>query len=98
MDTTKIKTHGDFRNTADTSQNIKAVMMAGKNWDKLNNNQREALACIAMKIGRILSGDYNFRDHWDDIEGYAELGGEYSATSMPQVSLDLTRALGGNNG
>lgn len=97
MDTTKVKTHGDFKNTAETSQNIKSVMMAGKNWDKLNNSQREALECVAMKIGRILSGDHNFRDHWDDIEGYAELGGQYSGVSLPQVKLDLVAAIGGKN-
>jgi len=50
-----------------------------------------------MKIARILSGDHNYRDHWDDIEGYAELGGDNSGMSMPQVNLDLTKALGGGN-
>jgi hypothetical protein len=28
---------------------------------------------IAMKIARILSGNANFADHWEDIEGYARL-------------------------
>jgi hypothetical protein len=94
MDTTKQKTHGDYKNTAEISQNMKSVMACGKNWEALRDTQREALELIAMKIARILSGDHNFRDHWDDIEGYAELGGEYSGASMPQVHLDLTRALG----
>ena len=31
---------------------------------------------IACKIARILSGDPNWRDHWDDIAGYATLVAE----------------------
>ena len=97
MDTTKQKTHGDYKNTANISQALKGVMATGKNWDALKDTQREALELIAMKIGRILSGDQNFRDHWDDIEGYAELGGEYSGVSLPQVKLDLVAAMGAKN-
>ena len=97
MDTTKQKTHGDYKNTANISQALKGVMAAGKNWDMLKDTQREALELIAMKISRILSGDQNFRDHWDDIEGYAELGGEYSGVSLPQVKLDLVAAMGAKN-
>jgi hypothetical protein len=94
MDTTKTKTHGNFKDTASTSQNIKSVMMTGNNWERLSDSQREALEMIAVKIGRILSGDHNFRDHWDDIEGYAELGGDSGKVSMPQVTLDIGRAIG----
>jgi len=97
MDTTKQKTHGDYKNTANISQSLKNVMSGGENWDALKDTQREALELIAMKIARILSGDHNFRDHWDDIEGYAELGGNYSGVSMPQVKLDLVAAMGGKN-
>jgi hypothetical protein len=92
--TKREKTHGSFKDTASTSQNIKSVMMTGNNWERLNDSQREALEMIATKIGRILSGDPNFRDHWDDIEGYAELGGEGGKVSMPQVTLDIGRAMG----
>jgi len=98
MDTTKQKTHGNYRDTANISQALKGVMSVGKNWEALKDTQREALELIAMKIARILSGDQNYRDHWDDIEGYAELGGDNGGMSMPQVSLDITKALGGNNG
>ena len=31
---------------------------------------------IALKLSRILSGQSNFKDHWDDIAGYAKLGSE----------------------
>ena len=97
MDTTKQKTHGDFKNTANISQALKGVMATGKNWDALKDTQREALELIAMKIGRILSGDKDFRDHWSDVEGYAELGAEYGGVSLPQVKLDLVAAMGAIN-
>ena len=35
--------------------------------EKLNDAQTEALDMIFHKIGRILAGDPNFRDHWQDI-------------------------------
>jgi hypothetical protein len=42
-------------------------------WKRLSVGQREALEMIAHKIARILSGDPNHKDHWEDIAGYAEL-------------------------
>lgn len=37
------------------------------------NDHIEALDMIAHKIGRILNGDPNYADSWDDIAGYAKL-------------------------
>ena len=34
---------------------------------------KEALDMIAHKIGRICAGNPNFKDHWADIAGYAQL-------------------------
>jgi hypothetical protein len=56
---------------------------------KLAPDQREALAMIANKLGRILNGDPNYADSWMDIAGYAKLvadrleavSGEKSTTS-----------------
>jgi hypothetical protein len=42
-------------------------------WSRLDHSQAEALDMIAHKIGRILAGDPNHADHWDDIAGYARL-------------------------
>jgi hypothetical protein len=33
----------------------------------------EALDMICLKISRIVTGDHNAVDHWQDIEGYAAL-------------------------
>lgn len=68
------KTHGEFNDHAKATQDIKKAI--DDNWhsgDMLNPAMREALDMIAHKIGRILAGDPDFRDHWDDIAGYAKL-------------------------
>jgi hypothetical protein len=65
--------HGDFTDDAALSQALKDVMHVGRNWPVLNPVQREALEQIATKIGRILSGDPNFPDHWRDLQGYPKL-------------------------
>lgn len=68
--------HGDFSDDATASQSIKAAIRAGKNWAALSDPQMEALEQIATKIGRIMSGDPNYKDHWVDIQGYARLVSE----------------------
>jgi hypothetical protein len=67
----RTKTHGKFYDNALISQGIKLVMRSHFGWNKLNSEQREALEYIAGKISRIIAGDPNFKDHWDDIIGYA---------------------------
>jgi hypothetical protein len=39
----------------------------------MSDVQREAMHMIMLKIARIISGDNNTHDHWDDIAGYAKL-------------------------
>jgi hypothetical protein len=74
------KTHGDFTDHALMTQALKNVMWSSANWDQLNPCQKEALDMIAHKIGRILAGNPNYRDHWDDIAGYARLVAERCPT------------------
>ena len=66
-------THGNFVDNSENSQKIKDTMRAGPNWSKLTFSQREALDMIAHKIGRILSGDPDYLDHWTDLQGYPKL-------------------------
>ncbi len=76
------KMHGPYEVHADVAQRIKLTMQLSRGskkelvWDKLTYEQRESLDMIAHKIGRILAGDPDFRDHWDDIAGYAKLVAE----------------------
>jgi hypothetical protein len=65
-------THGSYPARATTSQMLKATMQGTPNWEKLSPAQREALEMNAVKLSRILHGDPNEKDHWDDIAGYAQ--------------------------
>lgn len=67
------KTHGDFRVHARVTQTLKNVMRVEDGHDRLTQTQIESLDMIAHKIGRILAGNPNHKDHWDDIAGYAQL-------------------------
>lgn len=76
-------THGTFEESATTVQRIKVIMRSTPNWDKLSNAQREALEMIVHKIGRILHGDPNHLDSWQDIQGYTKLGEPKSCPPTP---------------
>lgn len=69
----RAKTHGKYSEHATITQSMKRIMEDRAGWDRLSPSQRETLHMIAHKIGRVLAGDPNVRDHWDDIAGYATL-------------------------
>jgi hypothetical protein len=69
----RAKTHGSFAENARISQALKTVMQESAGWVRLTDTMREALEIDVHKIGRILSGDPDFRDHWLDRAGYATL-------------------------
>lgn len=69
-------THGDFTANADIMQALKVTMRTHVGWGELSLDKREALEMIAHKIGRILCGNPEHRDHWDDIAGYAKLASD----------------------
>lgn len=66
-------THGNFKVRARITQTLKNVMRIEDGHDRLSQAQIESLDMIAHKIGRILAGNPNHKDHWDDIAGYAQL-------------------------
>lgn len=65
--------YGSFYDNANVAQTVKFVMRESPNWSKLEPDQKEALEQIASKIGRMLTGDFNYVDSWHDITGYAKL-------------------------
>jgi hypothetical protein len=62
------RTHGEFKRMSEVSQGLKQYLSENKD---LTPSQCEALEMILQKIARILCGNPNFKDHWDDIIGYA---------------------------
>jgi hypothetical protein len=67
------KTHGSWQFQSSCSQELKKVARGYGNYEPLCDAQREAVDMILHKISRIVCGDPNFKDHWDDIAGYATL-------------------------
>jgi hypothetical protein len=67
------RTHGSFHVHAQCTQKLKGVARTFPNWERLSDDQKEALEMVLHKVGRILAGDPNFQDHWADIAGYARL-------------------------
>ena len=78
-------THGDFQENSDVSQKIKKILRDSLNWEDMSPDQQECLDMTAHKIGRILSGDYNFHDHWHDCAGYFTLVANRLAPKKEEV-------------
>jgi len=73
MLTERGKEYGLFISQAGLSQELKTVMRDHQGWSALGTDMQEALELIAMKSSRILNGNPNHIDSWDDIAGYARL-------------------------
>lgn len=67
--------YGIFKDHAYVTQGLKkaAYDFATSRGKAFDSDQIEALDMIFHKIGRILNGDPNYIDSWDDIAGYAKL-------------------------
>lgn len=70
----RLKSHGDFAESARISQGIKALLRSGRRWARMSAAKREAAEMEAFKLARIVSGDPDHRDHWRDVSGYGHLG------------------------
>lgn len=66
--------YGDFTDHARICQGFKTVMWDARDgWERLTDPQKQALEVIADKIARILNGDPQYLDSWQDIIGYTQL-------------------------
>lgn len=70
---TREATHGDYGVNAGIAQAVKAVFHQTPEFAKLDATQKESAELIATKFGRLISGDPNCIEHWEDIAGYAML-------------------------
>jgi hypothetical protein len=64
------QTHGDFAKVARVALKLKDTFRGGGHMSVV---QIEALDLIATKLARIVCGNPNVLDHWEDIAGYAIL-------------------------
>lgn len=73
------KTHGAFSDHARITQRLKSVIAEEllyrheRGQPPLTDMQRESIDMIEHKVGRIIAGNPNEPDHWNDIAGYAVL-------------------------
>ena len=59
-------------------------------WERLNPSQAQALEVIADKIARMLNGDPNYDDNWQDIIGYSQLVLNEIQEHEGQTKMDLS--------
>ena len=72
--------YGDYGDMANIGDSLRRTMSGTFGWhNKLNAAQRDALLMMSVKISRVLNGDPNVKDHWDDIAGYAKLAADQCA-------------------
>ena len=65
--------YGTFESQATIVQELKAILHKSPKWHKLAPDQKECLEMNAHKTARILNGDPDYKDSWDDIVGYTKL-------------------------
>lgn len=68
----KNRTFADYAKTAQKLKNV-CIDHAIKRKTALAADQWEALDMIFHNIGRIINGNQNMADNWDDIAEYAKL-------------------------
>jgi len=66
-------THGDFTDGAKFTQAVMRAAQEAPSWPILTDVQKECVHHIVQKIQRVVCGDPEFRDHWEDIIGYSEI-------------------------
>lgn len=67
--------YGTFQGHAQISRTFKRMAdgFAADRGKVLADDQQEALDMIFHKIARVLNGDPDYADSWQDIAGYAQL-------------------------
>lgn len=84
------QSHGRYSEQAKLAQLLKRTLRETRNWCRLDYHQAQSLEACCDKISRILNGDCNEPDHWQDISGYAslvlrELEDQAGGTKEPEV-------------
>lgn len=80
--------HGEFNENSTVTWQIMRVLMAQRNWPTISDGQRHALYMIAHKMARIIVGDPNEQDHWDDTAGYATLVADRLRNDIPVFDIN----------
>jgi len=87
------ETHGTYQEVASIAQMFREIMRGTDGWQRMNDAQREALDSMASKFGRLGSGNPHFRDHWDDLAGYAALASMHCDSNNCTVQQDIAKVV-----
>lgn len=80
------KEYGSFNSQANIAQGILSFLRLDPNkWMSLSNVQRSSLEMISHKLSRIVNGNPNHIDSWQDIAGYATLVVEHIKSTAAQT-------------
>jgi hypothetical protein len=88
-------THGDYREQCRVTSAVKRAMYDSGNWGILDEDMKEAMEMIAVKIGRLLTGSFHHHDSWHDIVGYAKLVADRLANVERPTVSGQTALVGG---
>ncbi|WHP46409.1 DUF6378 domain-containing protein [Mannheimia bovis] len=61
--------------------------------EKLTWQQQAAVEMVLLKLARILNNGANHQDNWQDIAGYAMLGGNIYTPKLPDNAQGLPKPL-----
>jgi hypothetical protein len=67
------KNYGNFCINSIVAQSLKDELRSTKNWTFLSYDKKEALDMVMSKISRLLTGDPEHLDSWNDMIGYLTL-------------------------
>ena len=65
--------YGSFKNKSKIAQEIKKSMQSGPSYKGMSDDKKQAMEMFANKIARIVNGDPDYDDSWQDICGYSQL-------------------------
>lgn len=65
--------HGEFMENSRCTWEIMRALQDERNWSVLPDHMKHALYMVAHKMARVLAGNPEEPDHWDDMAGYATL-------------------------
>ena len=65
--------YGEFAEQAKISQSLKRIVWSTPNWSRLEDFQKESIEMCIHKLARILNGDPDYKDSWEDASLYLKL-------------------------
>ncbi|AFU18660.1 hypothetical protein ASU2_02590 [Actinobacillus suis H91-0380] len=76
--------HGSYESFCEIYGGLRKV--SDKHAEKLTWQQQTAVEMMLFKIARILNNGANHQDNWQDIAGYAMLGGKLVEPAVTEIT------------